>query len=292
MTPSAVGTVFEPRGPVSADVEDLLRWAAASDDFSPIHFDPAVAASRGFPGPLVHGPWKAAVLRQLVASWLGEGTRVEALSIRYLRPDIVGHDLWFGGSVVSTEVGRDGATRIECELWVRNADDEISVAGECVARVEPDAAGSLPLARLEAAVRLGDVAGVFTYRVEENDVEAFASSIGAQPPMDGTAPPTYFAALDPVERRDLQLDAFLEDLPFEKTGGGNAFNEVEYQRPIRVGDVLTVSTRYSEVYEKAGSRGTLLFRVRVNEIRDADGVLVATSRCGHVLSYRVPGVAQ
>jgi hypothetical protein len=41
------------------------------------------------------------------------------------------------------------------------------------------------------------------------------------------------------------------------------------------------------VYEKKGSRGTLLFRVRVNEMRDATGALVAISRCGHVLSYRI-----
>ena len=71
------------------------------------------------------------------------------------------------------------------------------------------------------------------------------------------------------------------------TGGGNAFNEVVYERPIRIGDVITVTTRYTEVYEKKGSRGTLLFRVRVNEMRDATGALVATSRCGHVLSYRI-----
>jgi len=48
-----------------------------------------------------------------------------------------------------------------------------------------------------------------------------------------------------------------------------------------------VTTRYTEEYEKKGSRGTLLFRGRVNEMRDAAGALVGTSRCGHVLSYRV-----
>ena len=47
-----------------------------------------------------------------------------------------------------------------------------------------------------------------------------------------------------------------------------------------------VTTRYTEVYEKQGSRGTLLFRVRENEIRDASGALVATSRCGHVLGFK------
>ena len=157
-----------------------------------------------------------------------------------------------------------------------------ATASRCSRRIQVK---GLPLDRLRAAVKLGEDAGSFTYRVESNDVMAFAKAIGATPGTD--APATFFAALDPVERRDLDLDGFLHQLPFPMTGGGNAFNEVVYERPIRVGDVITVTTRYTEVYEKKGSRGTLLFRVRVNEMRDATGALVATSRCGHVLSYRI-----
>jgi len=270
---------------VSPSTEHLLRWASAADDYSPIHFDRDVAAARGFEQPLVHGPWKAAVLRRLLAGWLGPNAVIRELSVRYLRPDAVGRPLRFGGRLVSAASLADGSTEMRCTLWVRDDQDRASVEGECVATVEPDSAGGLPLERLRAAVRLGQDAGTFTYRVEANDVEAFAKAIGATPGTD--APATYFGALDPVERRDLDLDAFLHRLPYEMTGGGNAFNEVTYERPIRVGDVITVTTRYTEVYEKTGSRGTLLFRVRVNEMCDETGALVATSRCGHVLSYRL-----
>lgn len=292
MSTLTAGTIFEPRGPVAAQVEDLLRWTAASGDYSPIHFDPAIAQARGFAGPLVHGPWKAAVLRHLAIGWLGGGAHITSISTRYLRPDVVGEELEFGGSVSSVETGGDGCLAVQCDLWVRNASGQITVEADCSASIDPAgadpaAATTLPLERLKAAVRLGEVSGVFTYRVEENDLVAFAGAVDSRVPLDGIAPPTYFAALDPVERRDMELDGFLQHLPFEMTGGGNAFNEVEYERPIRVGDVLTVSTRYTEVYEKTGSRGTLLFRVRENEMRDAAGSLVATSRCAHVLSYRI-----
>ncbi len=270
---------------VSPSTEHLLRWASAAEDYSPIHFDRDVAIARGFDGPLVHGPWKAAVLRRLLAGWLGPEAVIRELSVRYLRADGVGRALRFGGRLLGSEPLGDGSIEIRCSVWIRDEQDRVSVEGECVATTEPDSDGGLPMERLRAAVHLGQDAGTFTYRVEANDVDAFANAIGATVRTD--VPATYFGALDPVERRDLDLDDFLQRLPYPKTGGGNAFNEVTYERPIRVGDVITVTTRYTEVYEKPGSRGTLLFRVRVNEMRDASGALVATSRCGHVLSYRL-----
>lgn len=145
----------------------------------------------------------------------------------------------------------------------------------------------LPLDELRAALRLGEVVGRFTYRVEGSDLARFAQAHDrdADPDPDRIAPATYFGALDPVERGDLDLDGFLLDLPYPQTGGGNAFNEVDYDRPLRAGDEITVTTRYTEVYEKQGARGTLLFRVRVNEMHDDTGALVATTRCGHVLGF-------
>jgi len=269
--------------------EHLLRWAGAVGDFSAIHFDRDVASARGFAHPLVHGPWKAAVLRRLLSGWLGPGATLQAFAVRYLRPDAVGRPLRAGGRLVEASPTADGAQELRCQVWLRDEDQQVSVEADAVAVLTTDPADALPMERLRAAVRLGEDAGSFTYRVESNDIERFAEAIGATPGQ--AAPATFFAALDPVERRDLDLDAFLQRLPFPMTGGGNAFNEVEYERPIRVGDVITVTTRYTDVYEKKGSRGTLLFRVRINEMRDADGALVATSRCGHVLSYRLPEMA-
>ena len=285
---AAVTADFDERV-ITPTTEHLLRWSAAADDYSPIHFDADVARARGFDHPVVHGPWKAAVLRRMVTDWLGPGATITSFTARYLRPDAVGRPLRFGGRVVESTPRADGATDARCEVWVRDEQDRVSVDGECVATCEPAAGPGLPLQRLRTAVQLGEDAGSFTYRVEANDVETFAKAIGATPrPLAGSdAPATFFAALDPVERRDLDLDAFLHRLPYPMTGGGNAFNEVTYERPIRVGDVITVTTRYTEVYEKQGSRGTLLFRVRTNEMRDPTGALVATSRCGHVLSYGI-----
>jgi acyl dehydratase len=282
-----VGQVFAEHGPVLVELEDMVRWAAASGDFTTFHYDADAAAGRGFPAPVVHGPWKAAMLRSLVPHWLGEPVSLREFSASYLAPDFVGRELVFGGEIDGLEHTGDGALSVRCSLWAKRQDGTVSVAATCLAVTAAIADEGLPIERLKQAVRLGEIAGTFEYRVDRNDIELFAEAVGATP-RPGIAPATFFAALDPVERRDLDLDAFLQTLPFPMKGGGNAFNEVEYQRPVRAGDVITVTTRYTEVYEKKGSRGTLLFRVRENELRDAAGELVATTRCGHVLTFVVP----
>ncbi|CAH0123208.1 MaoC family dehydratase N-terminal domain-containing protein [Microbacterium sp. Bi121] len=275
-------------GPITVSYQDAVRWAAASGDFTSFHFDPSAAAAKGFRGPVAHGPWKSAVLRCLVSRWLGDAA-LRSFSTNYLHADLVGEQLTFGGEVVELEHADDGTLRVHLDVWVTGANGDRSVSGTCVAVVQ-EQQGGLPLERLRRAVRLGDIAGVFTYEVTANDIAGFVEAVTGEKRefvQGDAAPAIYFGALDPVERRDIDLDAFLQDLPFRKTGGGNAFNEIAYVRPIRVGDVVKVTTRYTEVYEKTGSRGTLLFRVRENELIDVSGDPIGTSRCGHVLAFDI-----
>jgi acyl-CoA thioesterase FadM len=52
-----------------------------------------------------------------------------------------------------------------------------------------------------------------------------------------------------------------------------------YHRPLRVGDVLTATTRPGERWEKAGRRaGKLMFAETITEFRDEHGELVVTAR--------------
>jgi acyl dehydratase len=280
-------------------IDDVVRWTAAIDDYSPIHYDAAVAEERGFAGPVVNGPWKAALLARMLTQWLDGRGVVERLECRYQRPDVVGGPLTCRGEVVA-EHERGAERLLECRLEVEGADSVVTVTGSADVRLpgavpEP---GELPVAELRRALDVGNVVGEFTYRVDPNDVAAFRAAVSADTESAGNrpsdmvvpipgdiAPPTFYAALDPVERRDLQLEALLDAVPHPKNGGGNAFNEVVYERPIRAGDVITVRTTYQDVYERDGRRGRLLFRVRVNELRAADGTLVATTRMGHVHSF-------
>ncbi len=63
------------------------------------------------------------------------------------------------------------------------------------------------------------------------------------------------------------------------SGGLHAEQHFEYHRPMRAGDVLTVTSRPGESWEKEGKRsGKLLFSETITEYRDQSGELVVTAR--------------
>jgi acyl dehydratase len=74
-------------------------------------------------------------------------------------------------------------------------------------------------------------------------------------------------------------------------GGGTGLHAEQhytYHRPVRVGDVLTATTRPGERWEKQGRRaGKLVFAETITEFRDQDGELVVTARGVGVRTERV-----
>ena len=62
-------------------------------------------------------------------------------------------------------------------------------------------------------------------------------------------------------------------------GGLHAEQHYTYHRSLRVGDVLTATTRPGERWEKEGRRaGKLMFAETITEFRDEHGELVVTAR--------------
>jgi hypothetical protein len=61
-------------------------------------------------------------------------------------------------------------------------------------------------------------------------------------------------------------------------GGLHAEQHFTYHRPVRVGDVLSASSRPGATWEKVGRSGRLVFSEQITEFRDANGDLVVTAR--------------
>lgn len=68
----------------------------------------------------------------------------------------------------------------------------------------------------------------------------------------------------------------------------HAEQEFTYHRPIRPGDVLSVSTRAGASWEKTGRSGKLVFSESITEYRDGSGELVVTARGVAVKTERAP----
>ena len=106
----------------------FVRYAGASGDFNPIHWNEDFAKSAGYPGVFAQGMFTAGVLATFVTDWLGEE------SVRKFRTRFVGQ-VWPGEKIVCTgRVERvydhDGSKLADIKLEVTNAEGEKKISGD------------------------------------------------------------------------------------------------------------------------------------------------------------------
>ncbi|MCH7477510.1 MAG: MaoC family dehydratase N-terminal domain-containing protein, partial [SAR324 cluster bacterium] len=65
---------------------DLIRYAAASGDHNPIHWNDRFAAEVGLDGVIAHGMLTMAVAVELVIAWAGDPTKVVDSQTRFTQP--------------------------------------------------------------------------------------------------------------------------------------------------------------------------------------------------------------
>jgi hydroxyacyl-ACP dehydratase HTD2-like protein with hotdog domain len=118
---------------------------------------------------------------------------------------------------------------------------------------------------------IGHTSEPTVHEVERGAIRKFAEAIGDTTPAcvaGEIAPPTFPTTFrGGLARLDLDLKRILH--------GGE---EYEFARPIRAGDLLTVTRRVADAYEKEGSLGVMTFYLIEAEGRDAAGELVYRSR--------------
>jgi acyl dehydratase len=65
---------------------DLVRYAGASGDFNPIHWNERVARSVGLPDVIAHGMYTMALAARVVTDWTGDPGAVQDYTVRFTRP--------------------------------------------------------------------------------------------------------------------------------------------------------------------------------------------------------------
>jgi acyl dehydratase len=95
---------------------DLVRYAGASLDFNPIHWNEKLAAEVGLPGVIAHGMFTMALAGRLVTNWTGDPSAVVEYGARFIRPVVVPNDA--DGALVELtgkvkEVREDGTARVD-----------------------------------------------------------------------------------------------------------------------------------------------------------------------------------
>jgi acyl dehydratase len=111
------------------DLQTLVRYAGASGDFNPIHYDEAYATAAGLPGVIGHGMLAMGLISEAVTDWVGDSGRVKAVSARFTSSYRLGDVLTVSGEVVSLE---DGRAHLALRCVNQNGVEIIGRAGACV----------------------------------------------------------------------------------------------------------------------------------------------------------------
>jgi acyl dehydratase len=65
-------------------IRDLVRYAGASGDFNPIHYDVDFAKSRGLPNIIVHGMFGTGIIARLVRAHAAGPVQFDRIAARFL----------------------------------------------------------------------------------------------------------------------------------------------------------------------------------------------------------------
>ncbi|MCZ0943050.1 MAG: MaoC family dehydratase [Gammaproteobacteria bacterium] len=143
----------------------------------------------------------------------------------------------------------------------------------------------------ELKANIGKAAPPRTEVVTRRDIRKYAIATNQRQRkyLDGDeAPPLYHVALfwDVVELDELtpdgvSIDALLPKFPLEKAMAGGL--NITYHDRIRPGDVLVGERTLTDIYEKEGRSGPLIFYEVVLEVRRQDGSPVITEKTTRIL---------
>ena len=106
-TPVSVGTQAPARdfGPLTRQM--FVRYAGASGDLNPMHYDDQLAQSAGYPSVFAQGMFSAALLAGFATDWLGAGS-VRRFGVRFREQVWPGDVLTCSGTVTAVSAESDG----------------------------------------------------------------------------------------------------------------------------------------------------------------------------------------
>ena len=129
--------------PKVATTQMLVKWAGASGDFNPLHYEDSFAASQEVGKPIVHGQLKRAWLVQMITDWIGEQGTLRKFSCQFRAMDYPrpmksvaepqeGETWWCKGRVTRKYAEGD-EYRVDCNIWVENGNGERTTSGKATA---------------------------------------------------------------------------------------------------------------------------------------------------------------
>lgn len=113
------------------DLTQLVKYAAGSGDFNPLHHDYNFYQSKKIGGIIVHGRFKYASLGELLSNWLGHKGWIRKISCHYKGMDFPDKEMVIKGKV-TRKYKEDGEKRLDVSVWVENDEGQVTTPGNAV----------------------------------------------------------------------------------------------------------------------------------------------------------------
>ncbi len=117
----------------------LVKWAGASGDMNPLHWDNSFATAQGVGKPVVHGALKRQWLVQLVTDWIGEDGFLKKFACQYrsmdypramkTRIDPEEGETWTCKGKVTKKYTEGGEHLVDCDIRIENGKGEMTPPG-------------------------------------------------------------------------------------------------------------------------------------------------------------------
>lgn len=111
---------------VEVERASMVRYAGASGDFNPIHWNERFAREVGLPNVIVHGMLTMGIAASALEEFLGDPGRILDYGVRFTRPIPVADP----GTVEVTTVGKVGA--VDAEAGTARIDLTVTALGVTV----------------------------------------------------------------------------------------------------------------------------------------------------------------
>ena len=104
------------------------RYAAVNDEFVPIHMDDDAGRAQGFPGAFGMGNLMWSYLHNLVRDWMGDESRLVAMSCSFRAPNLRGMTVEARGTVTAVrDEGNERVVDLELAVVDHDAPDTVLV---------------------------------------------------------------------------------------------------------------------------------------------------------------------
>ena len=115
---------------------DLVRYAGASGDFNPIHWNQRIATSVGLPDVIAHGMLTMALAGRYLTDWAGDPAAVTEFGVRFSTPVVVpDDDKGAQVEIAGVVTGKLDGNQVAVDITARSGDAKVLTRAHAVVRL-------------------------------------------------------------------------------------------------------------------------------------------------------------